>query len=240
MDCETGPYSELGALVGGFAHEIRNPLSTISLNLKLLAGDVEGGEGPREERARRRIRLLQDEVERLQNLLDAFLRIARPPCLKKEPGDLNRVLRETADFVEPELNRRGIQLRLFCSDALPLVPMDAGQLRQALLNLLLNAQHALEEKGGGEILLASRQQGERALITVLDNGPGMPPEVLGRCWKPWYSTRPGGSGLGLPTARRIVLDHGGSIRVQTEPGRGTQFLIELPLAAERRMREGQA
>jgi signal transduction histidine kinase len=223
--------TQLSALVGGFAHEIRNPLSTIGLNLQLLAREFAETTDARGERVGRRIELVRQEVERLQRVLDEFLRIARPVALKREPGDLNRVLRQMVDFVEPELRRRGIELRLYCDESLPLVPMDSARLRQAILNLLLNAQNALEEKVGGtrEIILSARPVGDRVRLTVLDNGPGMRPETVRRCWQAWYSTRPGGSGLGLPLARQIVLDHGGTIGVESEVGRGTQFIIELPL-----------
>ena len=240
--------NDLGTLLGGFAHEIRNPLSTIGLNLKLLAGEWKEPKTPKEERAARRIELIQGEVTRLQHLLDEFLRIARPPTLRKAPKDLNRVLREIADFVEPELKRRNIRLKVFPDSSLPLVPVDSARLRQALLNLVLNAQAALEtkEEGDREILLSSRLQGDKALLYVMDNGPGMSKETLERCWKPWFSTRPDGSGLGLSIARRIVRDHGGEIEAQSEPGKGTQFVLTLPLGrreeekSQRRSREKEA
>ncbi len=223
--------NDLGTLLGGFAHEIRNPLSTIGLNLKLLADEWKEPRDPKEERAARRIKLIQGEVTRLQHLLDEFLRIARPPSLQRAPRDLNGVLKEIADFVEPELRRRGIRLKVYPDSSLPLVPVDAARLRQALLNLVLNAQAALETKEGEdkEILLSSRVQGDKALLYVMDNGPGMTRETLERCWKPWFSTRPEGSGLGLSIARRIVRDHGGTLEAQSEPGKGTQFVLTLPL-----------
>ncbi len=223
--------NDLGTLLGGFAHEIRNPLSTIGLNLKLLAEEWKEPANPKEERAARRIKLIQGEVTRLQHLLDEFLRIARPPSLKKDPRDLNGVLKEIADFVEPELRRRNIRLKIYPDSSLPLVPVDASRLRQALLNLVLNAQAALEnkEEGEREILLSSRLQGDRAVLYVMDNGPGMTKETLEQCWKPWFSTRPDGSGLGLSIARRIVQDHGGTLEAQSEPGKGTQFVMTLPL-----------
>jgi len=231
LDSTDQNLSDLGTLLGGFAHEIRNPLSTIGLNLKLLAEEWKEPRDPREERAARRVRLIQGEVTRLQHLLDEFLRIARPPTLVRAPRDLNGVLKEIADFVEPELKRRKIRLRVYPDSSLPLVPVDAARLRQALLNLVLNAQAALEtkEEGEREILLSSRLEGDKAVIYVMDNGPGMTREVLERCWKPWFSTRPEGSGLGLSIARRIVRDHGGTLEAQSEPGKGTQFVLTLPL-----------
>ena len=233
MDEKQENRNDLGTLLGGFAHEIRNPLSTIGLNLKLLADEWKDPRDPREERAARRIKLIQGEVTRLQHLLDEFLRIARPPTLVRAPRDLNGVLKEIADFVEPELRRRNIRLKVYPDSSLPLVPVDAARLRQALLNLVLNAQAALEskEEGEREIRLSSRLQGNRVVIYVLDNGPGMTRETLNRCWKPWFSTRPEGSGLGLSIARRIVRDHGGELEAQSEVGKGTQFIMTLPLEA---------
>ena len=230
MEKKENQYIDLGKLVGGFAHEIKNPLSTIALNLKLLSEELKNIEGP-QERLLGRVKLLQEEVKRLELILDQFLRIARPPKLEKHPADLNRVLREISVFVEPELKRRGIDLRLYCDESLPLVPMDANLIRQALLNLVLNAQHALEKKDRGpkEIILSSKEKEGKAAITVIDSGIGMKPEVLSKCFKPWYSTKPGGSGLGLPLTKRIIQNHGGTINIQSELGKGTHIEILLPL-----------
>jgi len=231
MDSEKTDLSQLSAIVGGFAHEIRNPLSTVSLNLKLLAEEWREPANPAEERAKKRVAILQQEVNRLQNILDEFLRIARPPALDRQPGDMNRLLRSLVPFVEPELKRRGIAIRLYCDHSIPLIQMDGDRVRQALLNLVLNAQHALEEQEDGEIALTTQVRGENLVVSIIDNGPGIRPELLDRIFKAWYSTRPDGSGLGLPIARRIITEHGGDIRVQSELGRGTRFDLIFPPAA---------
>jgi signal transduction histidine kinase len=116
----------------------------------------------------------------------------------------------------------------FLPDArLPRVPLDADQLRQVVLNLLINAKQALAH--GGEIIVETKSLPRGVQITVTDTGPGMTAEVLERCFLPYFSTKRGGSGLGLPTSRRIVEDHGGSIQVQSERDHGTRFTIRLPL-----------
>lgn len=222
--------AELGTLAGGLAHEIKNPLSTIALNLALLREDWEKGETPKEKRTLKKIALLEREVQRLEAIVNDFLRFAKGKEMKLDPCDLNRVVQEVVDFIEPEAKRVGVQIRsLFASD-LPQVALDRDVFRQALLNLFVNARDAMPK--GGELLLRT-QRGKNprepeVWLEVTDTGVGMAPEVLEHCFDIYYSTKRGGTGLGLPTVRRIVEAHNGEISVQSEPGRGTQFLLRFP------------
>ena len=237
--------AQLGGLFGGFAHEIRNPLSTIGLQLQLLQEDWEraatlarqetvdkGDEARRDgmvhrtEKSLKRLSVLQGEVRRLQSILDEFLRFVRSPDLELGPVPLNQTLQAVVDFIEPELARQGTVIRFLPDPRVPLLKLDPNQLRAAFLNLLINAQQALKQ--GGEIIVQTRLIGDRVLVSFTDTGPGMTPEVAARCFTPYFTTKKDGSGLGLPTTRRIVEDHGGTIRVQSEPGRGTRFVIDLP------------
>lgn len=223
--------AELGTLAGGLAHEIKNPLSTIALNLALLREDWEKGETPKEKRTLKKIALLEREVARLETIVNDFLRFAKGKELKLEPCDLNRVVQEVTDFIEPEAKRVGVQIRtLFASD-LPKVGLDRDAFRQALLNLFVNAREAMPQ--GGELLLRTMRGSDNDVpevcLEVTDTGGGMTPEVLDHCFDIYYSTKRGGTGLGLPTVRRIVEGHGGEISVQSESGRGTRFLIRFPI-----------
>ncbi|MGE5754305.1 MAG: two-component system sensor histidine kinase NtrB [Planctomycetaceae bacterium] len=221
-------YAEIAQLAGGLAHEIRNPLSTMRLNLDLLAEDFQDPETTRDRRVFQKIDRLRRESQRLQDILEDFLRFARVQELRREPADLNAVVDDLRDFCEPQAASVGIVIRTHYADDLPTIPLDVDLFKQALLNLMLNAQHAMPD--GGELILTTRRDGPWVVLDVTDTGLGMTEEVRARVFDAFYSTRPGGSGLGLPTTRKIVEAHGGTIHVQSVPGKGSQFTVRLPVA----------
>ncbi len=217
---------EISQLAGGLAHEIRNPLSTLSLNLDLLSEDLQDAENHRDRRSLQRVERLKREVQRLHDILENFLRFARIQELKLGPTDLNTLVEELCDFYEPQASTQGIVVRTHFAPGLPQIQLDAALFKQALLNLMLNAEHAMPE--GGELILTTRHDGCSVVLDVIDTGIGMSEDVRARIYNPFFSTRSGGSGLGLPTTLKIVETHGGSIEVQSVPGRGSRFSIRLP------------
>jgi signal transduction histidine kinase len=221
-------YAEISQLAGGLAHEIRNPLSTLQLNLQLLAEDLQDPESPRERRALQRVERLHHEVQRLHGILENFLRFARIQDLKLQPADLNEIVEELRDFYEPHAATKSIVVRTQLADDLPPVALEADLFKQALLNLVLNAEHAMPS--GGELILTTRREEAALALDVTDTGAGMTDEVRARIFDAFYSTRPEGSGLGLPTTRKIIEGHGGTIHVQSEPGKGSRFTIRLPVS----------
>jgi len=230
-DSSAETYAEFAALVGGLAHEIRNPLSTIRLNMELLAEDfaVEDPEAPtrhRDRRARAKIDLVRQECDRLQKLLGDFLDFARQESLVLEPGSLNGELEQLLDFFAPRAAEAGVELVRYLDPELPAVRLDRETFRSAVLNLLLNAVQAMEM--GGQLVVRTRAAGLGVLLELIDTGPGMDAETLGKIFQAFYTTKQGGSGLGLPTARKIIEAHGGSIDIETAPGRGTKVTIWLP------------
>lgn len=229
----------LSRIAGGLVHELKNPLSTLGLHLSLLEEEWSEEKGPRARRSLQVLGRLRSEVGRLNDILEDFLRFARTDTLELAPTDLNAVVEQVARFVEPELRARGVGLQVLAEAGLPEIPADAARLRQALLNLVINARQALEEAGrGGQITLITRREAQRLVLEVLDDGPGMPPELLARCTQPWFSTKSGGTGLGLPTVRRLTEAHGGVFELQSAPGRGTRALLRLPLAAAGEAKRG--
>lgn len=222
-------YTEIARLAGGLAHEIKNPLSTIRLNMELLAEDFRQSEAPRERRAMRKIELVQRECQRLQDLLDEFLRFTRVRQLKLEPADLNLQVRQVLDFFRPKALESKIEIADYLSSDLPTVLLDRESFHAALLNLVLNAQQAMPE--GGQLVVRTYGTGEGVALDLIDTGCGMDAETQAHAFDVFFSTKPGGSGLGLPTARKTVEAHGGSIMLQSEPGRGTQFTVQLPVPA---------
>jgi two-component system, NtrC family, sensor histidine kinase HydH len=219
-------YAEIAQLAGGLAHEIRNPLSTLQLNLQLLAEDFQDPETPRDKRALQRIERLHHEVQRLHGILENFLRFARIQDLDLESADLNEIVEEVRDFYEPHAATKSIVIRTQLAPDLPPVGLEADLFKQALLNLILNAEHAMPS--GGELIITTRHDGCGVVLDVTDTGIGMSDEVRARIFDAFFSTRPTGSGLGLPTTRKIVEGHGGMIHVQSEPGKGSRFSIRLP------------
>lgn len=227
--------AELGTLTGGLAHEIKNPLSTIKVNLQLLVEDLESpsllAPGPLAEQHRRWLRRLKasaEEVTRLQEVLDDFLRFAGKVELHKAPVDLRELVSELADFFAPQAEAAHVRVRLSAGEQPVTIQADKDLLKQALLNLMINAQQAMPN--GGELILRIGRTRRRAQVEVIDTGTGMDAETARRIFEAYYTTKRGGTGLGLPTALRVVREHGGQIAVDSTPGTGTRFVISLPLA----------
>ncbi len=225
---QQGRWASVGKLAGALAHEIKNPLSTIALNLALLREQWEEQAGNRAERTVRKIDVLTREVDRLQVILDDFLRYAREPVLERVEVDVAALLRDLAEFSEAELRRQGTALRLdLPAEGLGVIDADIGLLRQALLNVLVNARHACSD--GGEIMVAGRLAEGTVVLEVTDTGTGMDEETAMRCFDPYFSTKGGsGTGLGLSMTRKIIEDHGGSVAVHSEPRVGTRFTLTVP------------
>lgn len=218
--------AELGTLTGGLAHEIKNPLSTVQLNLQLLQEDL-SPENPAYERLLRRLGTIQRETGRLREILDDFLRYAGKLELDKHEVDLNQIVDELADFFHPQAELQRVQLRLKKSEQPVIASVDVKLIKQAVLNLMINAIHAMSD--GGELILSVSRTGNEALIDVIDTGSGIPPENLENIFKAYYSTKKGGTGLGLPMTRRLIEEHGGKITLNSQVGKGSDFTIHLPV-----------
>ncbi|MSR48124.1 MAG: two-component sensor histidine kinase [Planctomycetes bacterium] len=228
----------LGTLASGLAHEIKNPLSAMSVNLQMLREDLEANATSRETRMLKRVGVLEREVVRLEEILDGFLRFARGYKLDPTRQSLNALLREVVEFWAAKAAAAGVDVQLVLEPDLPDVEIDANYVKQALLNLLNNAFDALtqrpaaEKSGREQILVCSRRGKSGVELLVIDNGPGISADARTHIFDPYFSTKAGGSGLGLPTARRIIEELGGTLTFDTELDRGTSFRIELKTAAD--------
>src|SRR6516165_2525142 len=187
-------YIELAELAGGFVHDLKNHLSTLRLNLQLLAEDFQDPQTQRERRALDRIQRLQNECQRLVDISNEFLRYARVKDLELAPTNLGEVVEELIDFFGPMARAANISIKCYVPADLPPVALNRDMFKQALLNLLLNAQQAMP--AGGEITIQAAAQPEGVILSLIDTGKGMPPEVLAKAFRPFYSTRSGGTGLG--------------------------------------------
>jgi signal transduction histidine kinase len=227
----------LGAVAGGLVHEIRNPLSTMNVTLQLLQEDWPADtDDPRGQRTARRLQALLREVRRLEGILDDFLRYAGIRRLDLSRVDLNRVLEEVTAFILPECARAGVDLTFYPDRRLPIMRLDERLVQQAVLNLLINAVQAMEGDAEEErppdrkLIMRSRLEGDCARVDVIDTGPGIPEAVREKVFEIYYSRKRTGSGLGLPTARRIAEEHGGTLQFESEEGKGSDFILRLPLA----------
>lgn len=230
-------------MTAGLAHEIKNPLSTLGLNAQLLreaVGDLPD-DNPEKQRMGRRVDGIGREAERLRGILEDFLAYAGELRFELARHDLGELTTEISDFFLPQAERAGVRMRVSIAspgDGL-VAEVDASHTKQALLNLMLNAVQAMEGSGGSDrelILRAERSKDSsgpgRVCVHVTDTGPGMDEEMQIRAFQPYQSGRKGGTGLGLPTTRRLIEGQGGRLELHSEPGRGTAFTVSFD-AAER-------
>jgi signal transduction histidine kinase len=210
--------ARLGTLISGLAHQLRSPLNGMNMRLELLrheAGDA----------GAKHIDKLRREVTRLDEAVEALLRFMRPEQLKLSECDMNALLKELGGHVVGEKVKVEYQL----DPALPLVQADRGLIYEALTNLMTNAEQAMPD--GGELTLASKLDGNAVELTIADHGPGIDKEQLDRIFDLYYTTKAGGSGLGLPFAMRAIELNGGKIAIDSEVGQGTVCKVTIPIAS---------
>ncbi|MCC7509836.1 MAG: GHKL domain-containing protein [Planctomycetes bacterium] len=219
----------LGQLAGGLAHEIKNPLSTIKLTLELLDEDLAKEKAAAAQRAHRKIEVLLREVKHLDDIVQEFLHFARGHDLKLTRTDLYALIVELFEFLGDDAHRRNIRIHFDADGALNDLVLDPTLVRNALMNLLRNAFDALDEKGGGEVIVRARVKGDLLGIEVIDTGCGIAESNMDRMFRPYFTTKKHGTGMGLAMVRRIVEEHGGQITFESEAGKGTRFIILLPV-----------
>ncbi len=230
--------AELATMAGGLAHEIRNPLSTLKMNLQLLAEDWRSDaldDADRRRRSLNRIDVLQAEADRLDQILQDFLRliVQHEPALSEH--DLNAVILQMIDFFGPQATNTAVRVRTSLCNQPLVCRLDINLFKQAVLNVLLNAQQAMPD--GGELIVQTRAEDDgTARIDITDTGTGMPPEQLDKAFDAFYSSKKDGTGLGLAMTRRIVREHGGTIVLESAQGKGTNVILRLPKAKVQRDR----
>ena len=223
-----GRLAYLGGLAGALVHEIKNPLSTITVNLSLIREDLVEPLGPTERRTLRRVEVVEKQVRRLEEILNDFLQFARGFKLTLEPVDIEKVLGDIVDFVEPEAKGRQVRIRIQAEPNLPRVAIDDRYFQQAVLNLLINGIQAMDTEGGILAVATSVTPRDQARITFADTGEGMSEEKMGQIFQPFYTDKNKGTGLGLAIARNIVERHNGEILVESIEDEGSTFTIILP------------
>ena len=252
---ESERLQALTMLAASVAHEIGNPLNALHIHLQLIERELKklkmiktpplegrasgraraavqtvGAESEIPELARRLEQYLgvaKGEVERLNYIVTQFLHAIRPAAPQLKPFSLNEVVVKTLDLLRPELENRGLQVRLRTARQLPLAPIDPTQIQQVLVNLIKNAMQAMTK--GGVLTVATGEGTDGLWVSIADTGGGIPQEQLNQIFEPFYTTKKKGSGLGLMIVQRIIRAHGGRIELESQVGRGTTFRIWLPL-----------
>jgi signal transduction histidine kinase len=218
--------ANLGRITAGVAHEVKNPLNSMRLWLENLKASLPEGENMPQQA----VRVLDREIDRLDTVVKRFLDFTRPPAMHQEETSLKDLLEDVLAVGKPQMDRANVKVEARFVNDVPPVLVDRQLLKQALMNLFLNAVEAMP--GGGRLTVSLERRGETASIEIQDTGRGIPPEHTQRVFQLFFTTRPGGSGIGLATAFRTVQFLNGSIDFKSEVGRGTTFRIELPLARQ--------
>ena len=229
---ESEKLNALTLLAAGVAHEIGNPLNSLGIHLQLLErkiADLSPGDRANLEE---HLTTAQNEIQRLDSLLKEFLHSIRPATPIRKSGNLNKVIEDTLALLAPEMEERNVSVHLNLDETLPSLPLDGDQMKQAFFNLLKNSYQALPGSGG-EVHIDSVSNEFEIVVSVKDNGSGISPELMGSLFEPFRSGRASGTGLGLLIVRRIVREHGGEIKVESEEGKGTSVHIYLPLVEKR-------
>ena len=220
-----GEESELDQL-RVLVHEIRNPLSVIRMTIENLAEDFAEVATPEARRAIKKLELVNRQCTRLENLLRDFREFAKLKKLDLVSGDLNEQVSHVLDFYHETAAGQGVEFVRYLDADLPGVLMDSERLQAALVNLVKNALEAMPE--GGQLVARTRIIKSGVALDLIDNGTGMSSDTVLRMFQPFFTRKDQGSGLGLPTARKIIEAHGALIHVKSEPGQGTQFTLEFP------------
>ncbi len=221
----------ISMLAAGVAHEIGNPLNSLYLNLQLLQRMFRKGNVDLKEAAES-IDASKKEVERLDAILNQFLKALRPAKLHFRPTDLRTVLGEALNFMRHEIENRNVEVQCRWADSLPQIPADEGQLKQAFFNIIKNALQSMPQ--GGTLSIVCEQNDEQEIeVRVIDTGKGIPPENMSKLFHAFYTTKASGNGLGLMIVERIIRQHGARLSVESAEGRGTCFTVIFPPSGNR-------
>jgi len=213
-------FSALGEMSMTVAHEIKNPLNAIKGSALYLKENFRG------EVLQEFLSIIEDETERLNDIVTSFLRFSRPTPLKLGDSDINSIVRDTVELIRQDATENNVEVVISLDERVPLFKADSGQLKQALLNILVNSLDATN--AGDTIKITTGAFDSRVVITIKDTGAGISKEIISDIFKPFFTTKTRGSGLGLACVERIVKDHKGDISVKSEIGSGTEFMLTLP------------
>lgn len=219
--------ASLTTLAAGVAHEIKNPLGSLSIHVQLMRKALKASCETSSDTIRRYLDVVDEEIDRLNRIVVDFLFAVRPMDIDPRDTDLNDLLSDLMDFLAPEIEIAKVRLNLSLSEDIPRLKIDPRYIKQAVLNLVQNAIAAMPD--GGILTLVTERRDNEILISVSDTGVGIPAENLPKIFEPYFTTKEMGTGLGLTLTFKIIKEHGGDIAVQSKSGQGTEFTISLPV-----------
>jgi two-component system sensor histidine kinase HydH len=219
----------LSRLLARFAHEVRNPLSSLDIHVQLLEEDLAQATPQIREKSASRFEIIHGELHRLENIVKHFLSLAGPSSLNVHPVEVAKVVGHVCELLRPEAAARGIEIVVKLPESLPSVPADSAQLTQAMVNLVINAIQAVERNGRVEVSAGCGAEQGVLTIAVQDTGPGIPAGRESSIFEPFFTTKAEGSGLGLWIVQQIITAHGGDAGAVNAHGGGAVFTLHLPL-----------
>jgi two-component system sensor histidine kinase HydH len=217
----------LARLLKRLAHEIRNPLSSLGVHFQLLEEDMGALSSPERAQLASRLGIIHGELDRLETIVERFLKLAGPSALELEPVEIRKIVTHVCDLLRPEASTRKVEILASVEPDLPPIRVDSVRLTQALLNIIINGIQAIS--GEGRVSVSAAKAGDNLLLCVQDTGPGIPANELGDIFDPYFTTKAEGNGLGLWIAQQIAVAHGGDLRAENAPAGGAAFTLTLPL-----------
>lgn len=230
---ESERVTALTLLAAGVAHELGNPLNSLTIHLQLMERRLKKLKAKDGEKLLDMLEIAQGEIKRLDFIIGQFLAAIRPTQPQIQRVQVNELIEESVKFLAPELKKSGVVPRLDLTSSLPMMPLDASQMKQAFYNLIRNACQAMPE--GGTLNIVSTATDNEVRLIFADTGRGISATNMSNMFQPFFTTRKTGTGLGLLIVRRIIREHGGEIELESREGEGTKVTIYLPLV-EKKMR----
>ncbi|MFZ4597080.1 MAG: two-component system sensor histidine kinase NtrB [Terrimicrobiaceae bacterium] len=230
---ESERFSALTMLAAGVAHEVGNPLNSLDIHLQLMQRSLQKLPAKSRSELEKAVNVARGEVSRLDHIITQFLRAIRPQPLDLQPGRVNSIVEESIAFLEPEIQDRDVLVECDLDPGLPALELDRDQIKQAFYNVVRNSFQAM--KTGGILRIRTGADETHVNVSFSDTGGGIPPENISRIFEPYFTTKSGGSGLGLLIVRRIIRAHGGEVVLESASGKGLTLTLRLP-RADRRVR----
>lgn len=219
--------ASLTTLAAGIAHEIKNPLGSMSIHIQLMKKAINGKKNVESDHIEKHLEIINEEINRLNGIVVDFLFAVRPMDTQLEKDELNRIIKEMLQFASVEMEEAGVTLHTNLDENIPRILLDEKYIKQALLNIIKNAVAAMPN--GGTLTISTHRDNDSVVLKIEDTGSGIPNDIIDKIFEPYFTTKDFGSGLGLTVVYKIVKEHMGEISLKSKEGEGTTFFIHFPI-----------